>query len=1168
MPRWTRDQEQVIASEARELICSAAAGSGKTAVLVERVIRLIREGVLPDRFLIVTFTTAAAAEMKEKIRDRLRKEPGSPEIRRALDTVDTMEISTIHAFCQRLIRQEFQVVGIDPLFRICDAGLRRRLFAESFREACETLRGDPDFDFFRCCYDRNRTEELVSQVYSFMMSLPDPLDWLHRMCADVPETLDPTHRWFACAAEMIREKLYRAQTLLRRQLDLFDDYARVDAFREVWKADSELFHVKQCWTEGTAEGNPPTGDLRRLPSVRNLNQLEADWRDRYKEIREELRELNREIDLLMAPDVGRVSREMESIRINLRVLDRLTAGTAEAFARRKKAARVADFGDLEHFALKILREEPSRSAVRGRYEQIFVDECQDVSAVQDAILQALHGEGNSLFMVGDVKQSIYRFRLADPTLFLNRLGDAPVQARAENEKKDPSAESVRQVIFLRENFRSRPEILETANAVFRDLMRKETAEMDYTPRDELRPGRETTGKIPVWMDLISTEEENVPTLTALADHTAACIRELMEDGTVRGPEGRPLSLRDIVILMPQVSTDGPKMADLLRERGIPVFFDGGRDFFACGEVTAFRELLEAIDRPDQDVPLISALSNPPFFFTEEELAAVRLTRPEKAVPYWQAFEAACGEQTPLGARCREARDRLAEWRLRAETQRLSDFLWYLLGASSRYALARMEEDGEAVRANLRMLCDQARQAEETGVFTLRDFLGVLSGQAAAGDQRAAAPLGDRDELVRLMTMHKSKGLQFPVVFCLGLDHTLHGRPAGAAMLDAQLGICLQTKDPEQRISRKTLITDIFSWKKTREERAEKIRLLYVAMTRAQEMLILAGCGKREALWKNPPGPQRILAADTFLDLVVPPLLDAEIRPYSTSYPQGETPWKIRHFEANQQKVVEKIKVIHSLVSWVKSLASMPPVEEMWMNETERVTEKEPEILRKRSVTRLIRQAEETLPEETEETMEDKRIPERGLQALRRYDAGNLPAFMTGEDETLSGAARGILTHRFLSLVSLERLREGGDPALPERIRAEKSRVTEAGVFTAREAGEIREEQIAAFFRSDIGARMLAAETVRREWSFNLLVRERNLLVQGVADCVFREADGWVLLDYKTDRVENGEELLARYRPQLEWYALAVETLTGFPVKERWLYSLHLNRGFRDESGNP
>ena len=288
MTQWTEQQKMVISSDERKLICSAAAGSGKTAVMIERVLRLIREGADPEAFLIVTFTNAAAAEMKEKIRKRMREERKNPNIREAYNKIDMMEISTIHSFCQRLIRQEFQAAGVDPMFRICEAGIRQKLFDNAFSNACNTLlkNSDPDFEIFRKRFEKDETQKIVSSVYTFMLSLPDPEEWLEMACGGVPEQIDSSHPWFRYAGEIVREKLNTASILLRQQYRMFDEDGHLEQYRDVWAKDSELFHVKQLWTEGQ-EVQPEQLDMPfcRMPGVRGLNLMESGWKSRYEEIR-------------------------------------------------------------------------------------------------------------------------------------------------------------------------------------------------------------------------------------------------------------------------------------------------------------------------------------------------------------------------------------------------------------------------------------------------------------------------------------------------------------------------------------------------------------------------------------------------------------------------------------------------------------------------------------------------------------------------------------------------------------------------------------------------------------------------------------------------------------------------------------------------------------------
>ena len=1137
MPNWTAQQKMVIESGERRLICSAAAGSGKTAVMVERVIRMIREGADPEALLVVTFTNAAAAEMKEKIRNRLREERKNETIRRAYDKIDMMEISTIHSFCQRLIRQEFQSVGVDPLFRICDGGLEKSLFEKSFRAACNSLLADddPDFEEFRSRFDKNQTEEIVRSVYTFMMSLPDPVGWLSAACADIPVQLDGWHPWFRTAQRVVRERMQAAQAILRAQYRMFEDGEHIEKYREVWKADEQLFHVKQRWMnqeEVTAE--ELSQPFRKMPPVSKLNSLEIDWKERYNGLRDQLKEINGDINSLIFPDPAETEEDFFNIRESLQGLRKIMIRTGEEFEKNKSRMRVLDFSDLEHKALAILNNPDLRESVRKRYRYVFVDECQDVSAVQDAIIQALGGDDSHLFMVGDVKQSIYRFRRADPMLFLNRM----------NEYLRPDSDG--DCLDLQTNFRSRPEILETANTVFRDIMRKDTAEMDYTPREELIPGRDAADYHPVMVDILEPKEDT-PRIEALADYVTERVMELQEEG---------FTYRDIVILMQKVSGDGGELADALGRRNIPVFFDGGADFYELPEVKTFLQLLELLENDYDDLPLIASLRNAPFFFTEEELARVRLVNPEKDVPFRQAFlECAALEEIPIGKRCAEADEKIRKWRELAEVSGLATFLYHVVSDSLQYAVAGTGPAGRSAQRNLRILCQEGVEAENAGIYTLRDFLRYVADRAGGGDQRAAAPLAEGDNVIRIMTMHKSKGLQFPVVFCLGLERSMKGRLEGQVALDAELGITLRYKQPRHRIARKTAADRIFEWKKEYEERAERIRLLYVAMTRARERMFLAGVSEERKEWQMPSGAHRVISAGNYLDWIVPALRDAE--KLSTGCAHGRNHWKIRVFSGNEQETVENVKVIHNLENWLNSLLAETPVDDLWKDLK---PETESQKMIKRSVTALIRGAEQEIGltnEEAEETPEDKRTPERFSAALRRYDTGPYPAFMVPPPEK-QGAWHGTLMHRFLSLADLDRICAAGDD-IEKELAGQLEKMRMAGVFQPDEADAIRTKDAARFFSSELGRRLLRSTEIHREWNFNYLREEQRMLVQGIIDCVFLEDGEWILLDYKTDRIEDEAAFAEHYRPQLAWYAAALEDLTGRKVKERWLFSLSLGK---------
>ena len=957
----------------------------------------------------------------------------------------------------------------------------------------------------------------------------------------IPKEIDPDHPWFEAVREIAAENLSLAEIQLNRMFNMLSENFALEKFRELWKQDAELFHVKQSALERPDQAWP-AAEPGRMPTVRNLTVQEADWKERYGELRKKFRELLKKADEVMAGDGETAVAEWRNMRDTLRAFQLVTVRTDELFQRKKRIRSVADFSDLEQYAVQILSTPTGREDARETWRYVFVDECQDISAVQNRIIDLMSCEDNHLFMVGDVKQSIYRFRLADPLLFLDRINRCRDGSRPGSE-----------CIHLQSNFRSRWEILESSNLVFRSVMRASVAEISYTREEELIPGRKTEGVDPVAVVKIDRGEHDISNLEAQADFIQDEIRTLLQ--TPYPEEKRNYRYRDCVILMPAVQTDGPLLADLLKERNIPVFFDGGEGYYQLREIQEMRNLLEWIDFPLQDLPLISVLQGLPFSFTDEELSLIRLEKPEKDVPFHQAFAACAEKEGVLGDRCREVLAKLKIWQEDAELMRVEDLIWKLYMDTGVYFVIAAEEGGEVRQANLRVLARQAADAESKGILTLRQFLEFTRDQAAFGDQTSATLLGEQDDLVRIMTIHKSKGLQFPVVFCAGMDKGMNGRDSGRIGFHSRLGLCAEYKDPENRIARNTLAEEIFSWKRNREETAEKIRLLYVAMTRAREKLYMLTCQDVNPVWSMPEGDARVLSAKSYTDLWMPVFLEHENDTFSTNNSQAAKPYEIRVFECNPQKTVENDTNIHSLRTWLETLLSVPPVEELWKKDPEN-PEDRPMV--KRSVTSLIRSARKELEEDTEEeTAEKKRMPDALARRLIRPEMPEVPEFMREQGE-FGAAWKGTLTHRILSLMDLDAMRGGESPE--QALRELKERMIRDHMVSEKELSAVSGEQIVSFWKSETGERILRAEEVHREWNFNLRIRgERDMILQGVVDCAFREADGWVILDYKTDRGKSPEEMAAEYRPQLEWYARAVGEITGQPVKETALYSLSLDR---------
>lgn len=1152
MPRWTKEQQSAIDARNHTILVSAAAGSGKTAVLVERIVGLVREGYRLDRMLIVTFTRAAAAEMRQRLNQRMLKEAASDPVcmAQALDQLEAAEISTIHAFCQKVIKNNFQAVGVDPMTRICDEQLQQSLFEQAFRDAMNQLLDDEQqqaFHAFAEAYEQSEIRDMAGRLYTFLMSLPEPFNWLEKKISQVNQQPYEEHPWYQVMAEHAGLELQGIDLLLSMQNDMFDQPDAVPKLRETWEQDMNAYNALLSLDAG----NPKEFGLalksfsfKTAVACKGLTEEQKQWKKRYGKLRDEMKAIIRENAEKLEFDQQKVTLELSVIQQHLQGLAVLVECVHQHFAAYKLQQSVLNFNDLEQMTLEILRQPAYREQLQQDYDHIFVDECQDVSAVQDAILQAIHGENSCLFMVGDVKQSIYRFRLADPTLFLQRM-----RTYSDNEN------AAERRIFLQKNFRSRSCVLDATNRVFRKTMRADVTEIDYLPEDELVPGRETENDPPVEIHLLNTKDQEE--LTDLAAESRVVVQRIRFLLTQRFEDGgvlRPYQYRDMVILLPKVAHTGPALAELLQQQGIPVYFDGAEIYFGLPEIRTMTWLLSVLDNPLQDVPLLSTLKMTPFSLTDQEMAQIRMCKTGRDVPFHQAFQQACQEDSPIGVRCREIAETLKEWRFQAECMALKDFVWYILRESGFYATCGALPEGQVRQANLRLLCQRAAEYEDNGGVTLSGFLQQIDLQQHAGDSRSAKLLGEGENLVRLMTIHKSKGLEFPVVFCLQMNNKMHlNRHAGLKM-HSRLGVCLPYVNRALNIRRETSGSDAFEIQRLLDEKAERARLLYVAMTRARERLILVGCVGEEdkACWKMAPSAYRIWTVTSMLDWVMQTVKDEQ----STGYPQAANPFAIRVWDDFAQEAVEKNKIIHSLGNWLKSVISAQAVENLGIAWSDAQKQRAAAPL-KTSVSSLTKKhvLYDPLPlSDAEEHEEDKRQPEDIISPLRLSELPSRPVFM--EKTQLTGAQRGTVVHRVLALVQLEPLREN----LQEGLWQEMNRLLACGCITREESDVVSHKSLVQFFQSTLGQRMLESLVVRREWSFNLRMEE-NTLLQGVIDCAFQENGSWVLVDYKTDRIQDEEAFVQRYAMQLEWYAKALERITGKGVKEMWLYALGLGKAF-------
>ena len=1123
MPQWTEAQRQAIDARNSETLVSAAAGSGKTAVLIEHVLTLLREGGRVDRLLIITFTRAAAAELRERLLNALSAEAASNKhLRRQMLAMRRAHISTLHVFCHDVIRRHFQAADVDPLAKIGETTMLEPLLTRAVDESMEELCASEDPEDMALVeqYGDAQIVSMARDLYAFLRAQADPSHWLEEKLADpAGEGAKPYLLLLRKEALM---SLEGAMQLCDQGLKVTEQPGGPDYLSSTLENDRLI--VESLAAEIRAD-RPVPGAVKfaNRPRAPKDGAYDPVLTDRCVELRERVKELVKEAQSMLPGDMTEARAEVAYTLPALRALCRMVQAIDRRYAQYKEERNLQDYNDLEHKALQALSEESVRQDVASQFDAIFVDEYQDVSAIQEAVVRRVHNENNRLFMVGDVKQSIYRFRLADPTLFLTKY---------DAFREDSAAPQRR--ILLSSNFRSRGNVLAATNCVFERAMRRGATEIEYDAAAHLRAGVPSAGDPPVELHIITGDQEEEEAEAGEirkgwmyeAQLAAQRIKSLI--GTpIRDKEGtRALRWRDCVILLRSASSHAPQIAKILASEGVPAYSDADAQYYDLPEVRDMLNVLRALDNPYQDVPLLSALRCPCFGFTSERLARIRLTDGTRQKPFWQVFFALRDTDEDVARAC----ETLEKWRFYSEHMSVGPLLYKILQESGLYIRAGGQRDGSLRQANLRLLCDRARG--EGVRYSLHDFLTTADLARRTNDAGAAKELSENDDVVRIMTLHKSKGLEFPVVVLMELAR--HFRmPSDGEMLrcDAQTGLALKRCDAEQRVTGHTFCGKALEYKRRREIRAEEARLLYVGMTRARERLILLASPRNpdsdRMAWSLPEGDYAAGQASCMLDWIGqsiwPGLESGEDAAYIAP---GGSLWQISYHGASefrQRLPEERAFVIPDGTGEVAAdFLSTPP-------------KRRPRLL-KTSVTSLLRNG---LPlEDEEETIESKRR-ELHIDTL----PPEAPAFLLKKETT--GAERGTATHK--ALCALDRHLPIG-PQLDDFVAR--------GLLTAEERALLRESDITAFFRSPLGLRAEAAPVVKREWGFCML--EGDILVQGVLDLCFQEDGQWVLVDYKTDRCP-AEELPGLYGDQLRWYARALREITGLPVKELWLYSLRERR---------
>ena len=1261
--KFTEDQQRVIDLRNCNILVSAAAGSGKTAVLVERIVELVSgsgcdsaRAVDIDRLLIVTFTNAAAAQMRERITkalsDRVEAEPDNEHIKKQLMLIHNAKIMTIHSFCLYLIKNHFNDIGLDPDFRTADEGEIRLLKQEVLSELLEEQFALGRQEFTDCveyfAYDgrEKRLEELIERLYTFSGSYPFPEKWLrqHRMDYHM-ETFEELVKteWFAGMMQEISALLQECKEQEKAALKVCEEpdgpYFYAVALEQdqelIAGLEQELASVVQTASEPEQSVAPAEMDssvakdafealAARVQGIsyarmaaKKDDSVSAEKRELVKAMRERVKSLLGTLsEKYFASGPKQWLAECRQADAALCELVDLALLFGERLTEKKREKNLLDFEDMEHLALQILLKEeengqmvPSDTALeyREQFAEILIDEYQDSNLVQEFLLQSISGEDDgrfNRFMVGDVKQSIYKFRLARPELFLEKF--------ATYQKEDGNCVRV----DLKQNFRSRHEVTDCVNDLFLQLMHRELGGVEYDADAALYPaaqfpeadgeaadtrekgvalgGEEKQGSaVPVstaceasiarspyepelCIAAISGEKGEDPKELE-AKMIAGKIREIVGKLPVRDSESgqlRPARYQDIVILLRTTSGWDETFKKILEENAIPVFVTSKTGYFAATEVQTVLNFLRVLNNPLQEIPLFGVLKSVLFGFSDAQLATLRALDETGKRCLYDCVKLAAGEgesvegsvgygsgsngaDASLREKCCSFLSFLNRYREYAVYLPIHKLMEQFLEETGYLYTVSALPGGVQRRINVEMLLTRAESFEKTSYSGLFHFIRYMEqlekydidyGETGASDENA--------DVVRIMSIHKSKGLEFPVCFVSGLSKRFNRQDSAAPVLmDMDLGLAIDWVDPTARIRHTTLKKNVLARKLNADSMGEELRVLYVALTRAEEKLILTGTCKEDKLPQEDAtqgaygySALRLQEASSYYDLVLPA-------------------WQSvgRRLQICTQEELLQAELVRASLGY---------------NSRQKLFEeagKEPEAAELALCERLQKPyAHENLAglfvKTTVSELKKEGMQEEAAEGLTLFPEEEvvpyLPQFVREQEETVSGTTRGSAYHRLLEIFPFERQ----ETWTAAKIRTVIEECKADRRLSEEYAAAINVYKIRAFLQTPLAARMAKAarsNRLHREQPFVLglsanrlntdFPEDETVLIQGIIDVYLEEEDGIVLADYKTDLVKDPKELILRYRVQLDYYEEALVRLTGKCVKEKLIYSFGLEQ---------
>lgn len=1163
--KLTREQALAVENRGGELLVSAAAGSGKTKVLVDRLMGYLTDPKDPanlDDFVIITYTKAAASELRGKIAaklsERIAQEPENRHLQKQMQRLVLTKISTVHGFCSDLLREYAYRLDIAGDFRVADENecleLRENILSEILEQAYENAGEDPDFrtlvDTQGLGRDDRLVPQIIEQVFDSARCHLDPADWLEKCgnaadmtgVTDASETkwgrylMEDLHEYLKSQADVMKvcaEEAEACPGLNKAAANLWDTVHQIEALENL-----------QTWDEIAKR---PTIDYGRLVFPRNKPDPELE--ERIKALRDACKKgISKKLSNF-ADDSAQVLSDMNQTAAGVRALIKLVGRFEEAYSSAKRSRRILDFGDLEHKTLDLLlgksRSGPTAAALEigRRYREIMVDEYQDSNGVQDAIFGALTRERGKCFLVGDVKQSIYRFRLADPEIFLRKY-------HAYGSVEEAAPRKGRKVL-LSHNFRSGGEIIEGVNDVFRTCMCPEVGGLYYGDGEALREGIPHAPLPEPGIELYALETgENG--YQEEASFVADKIQQMLREGTRIRKDGgwKPVAPEDIVILLRSPGSAGGLFLRELENRGIPCTTGGGTDLLETEEIGTLRAFLEVILNPRQDIPLISTLASPIFGFSADELAALRSGRKKGSV-----YDALLACETP---KAKAFLDLLDTLRQEARHNTLTGLLQRCLTLTRLDSVYAAMAGGETKEANLQAFYQLAADFEKGSLRDISQFLDYLTSLEERG---LTTDGGAGSGCVTIMSIHKSKGLEFPVVFLSNLSRKFNQESLRAQILsDKELGLGLSVADSVNRIRYPSIAKSAIAVKMAKESVSEELRVLYVAMTRARDRLIMT--------YASPNLENRLKSIVLRQSADGGKLLCREANCLGDWVLLAAT----RHTEAGELHALGgKPEETHSYAyPWkirvAQGLESARKTEERPQEQAGGIPAGTLDALKSALAFRYPYAAATQAPSKQtatgrkgrvkdEEAAQDTREPKHPTRLWRD------PAFLSSQTR---GKDYGTAIHRALQYIRYEAC------VSETAVSREIARLVEEGYLPEEQGNLVNCGKLSRFFATDLGRKLRTGTPYLREFKFSILddgshygenLEGEQVLLQGVVDCALLEEDGITILDFKTDYVTDStiHAVTDRYRPQIEVYGEALSRIYEQPIKGKYLYFFHLEQ---------